>query len=118
MDEPVIVTPECQGRERGIDNHKNDGSPHKYFADLLWDAFNPARKDRIKHFQPDNGGDPPEKAEQQVDASAQVKRDLAVIPEDSAEYEFCKNAANIFVCSAKKRPIDENISVIFIFILI
>ena len=62
---------------------------------------NQIRQPRIDSFDPYYAGNAPEKAEQQVDSSAQVKWQTAVIPEYSSEYHFGKYTAYIFVSSAK-----------------
>ena len=66
------------------------------------DFFNPARNDRIEFFEPDDGGDSPEEAVQEVDAAAEVEGNVAVVPENFSEDDFGEHTAEVFVGTAEE----------------
>ena len=99
---PFAVSDQCGRGDQDIRRHEYDQDPGCYVSCNLRDLLYPAGKVRIKSFDPDNSGNSPEEAVEKIDSSAQVKGDLAVIPEYLSKYEFCKNTADVFIGSSKK----------------
>ena len=97
-----------------IHHHKGRQQPGADMTSLLRNPVNQIRQPRIDSFDPYHAGNAPEKAEQQVDSSTQVKWQTAVIPEYSSEYHFGKYAAYIFVGSSQNRSPQEHIPVAFL----
>ena len=73
---------------------------------------------RIQSLDPYDGCDPPEETVQEIDPSAQIEGDFAVIPEYLSEYEFRKYAAYIFICSAEQGADQKDVPVRFVFVLV
>ncbi len=66
---------------------------------------------RIQSLDPYDGCDPPEETVQEIDPSAQVEGDFAVIPEYLPEYDLTQNAAHIFIGPAQESADEKNMPV-------
>ena len=98
----LVVAGEGQGGDDDISDHEDDQYPSDDGSLFHGDFFDPLRKQRIQFFQPDYGGDSPEEAVQEVDATAEVEGDIAVVPENFSEDDFGEDAAEVFVGAAEE----------------
>ena len=104
----LVVARHRQRRHGHIEHHEHDDDPRENLAGAHGNLFNPARQHGVAPLEPDDRRDAPEEAVQQVDASAEVERDLAVIPEHRAEHDLREHAAHVFVRAAEHRSRDEH----------
>ncbi len=111
-----IVADQCHAGHHDVAAHEDDQYPGYDFSRFHRELFNPVGQAWIQQFEPDDRCKSPEKAVQQIDPAAEVERDIAVIPEYFTEYQFRKDAAQVFVSAAQKgsHPEKERIGAIFI----
>ena len=99
---------------RHIKDHKKDQSVAEEFPPFHGNPFNRPGQKGIQYFKPYYRHNTPEKAVEQIDPTAQIKRNGAVIPEYGAENQFGKHTAYIFIGSAQDGACQKDIPVIFL----
>ena len=95
------------------DHHEGSDNRGEYSVFAADEPFHQAAQAGVDHFNPSYCRDTPEQTVQQVDPPVKIKGNMAVIPEDDAEYLFSHPTAQIFVSAAQQSAGEKDIAVIF-----
>ena len=112
-----IVAGQRQCTSEHVHRHEYRQNRRHPRADVGADFFHELFHQRIAQPHPRHSRNAPEKAVQQVDASAQIELELTVVPEYRAEQKLGDGAAEVFVSAVHNGAEHEQIAVALVFVL-
>ena len=98
---PLGIPGQSQAGQGDIHRHEHHKDPGEHPAQPDGQAFDTVGQEGIDSLDPHHCRHAPEEAVEQVDASAEVEFEGAVIPEHRSEHHFGKDAAHIFIHTAQ-----------------